>query len=182
MEGKIASQAALWRVSRYTGVSLRWCRLSRFSGPLSSRETRLKTSPKTLPKTAPRTATLQTETSPKTSLCRNPFLTHNVSQNFEKSGSSLKFLTVAGCTLHDRLLLAPHDAFVVCACLSSCLEIPLLLFLLGRCERVLRFMGREVLRETKIQNETVKWVVAKLQGDKTASFCMQTSGREVAGR
>ena len=29
------SQAALWRASRYTGVSLRWYCLSRFDGPLS---------------------------------------------------------------------------------------------------------------------------------------------------
>ena len=32
--GGIAAEAALWRVSRYTGVSLRLYRLSRFNGPL----------------------------------------------------------------------------------------------------------------------------------------------------
>ena len=30
--------------------------------------------------------------------------------------------------------------------------------------------------------QAVKWVVAKLQGDKTASFCGKMSGREVTGR
>ena len=30
--------------------------------------------------------------------------------------------------------------------------------------------------------QAVKWVVAKLQGDKTASFCREGSGREVTGR
>ena len=30
--------------------------------------------------------------------------------------------------------------------------------------------------------QAVKWVVAKLQGDKTASFCREMSGREVTGR
>ena len=29
--------------------------------------------------------------------------------------------------------------------------------------------------------QAVKWVVAKLQGDKTASFCREMSGREVTG-
>ena len=29
--------------------------------------------------------------------------------------------------------------------------------------------------------QTVKWAVAKLQGDKTASFCKNMSGREVTG-
>ena len=30
--------------------------------------------------------------------------------------------------------------------------------------------------------QAVKWAVAKLQGDETASFCREMSGREVAGR
>ena len=30
--------------------------------------------------------------------------------------------------------------------------------------------------------QAVKWVVAKLQGDKAASFCRKMSGREVPGR
>ena len=30
--------------------------------------------------------------------------------------------------------------------------------------------------------QAVKWVVAKLQGAKTASFCWAMSGREVTGR
>ena len=30
--------------------------------------------------------------------------------------------------------------------------------------------------------QAVKWVVAKLQGDKTASFCREMSGREVTRR
>ena len=29
--------------------------------------------------------------------------------------------------------------------------------------------------------QAVKWVVAKLQGDETASFCREMSGREVQG-
>ena len=41
---------------------------------------------------------------------------------------------------------------------------------LGRCERVLHFMGREVKREIKML-KTIKCVVAKLQGDKHASIC-----------
>ena len=53
---------------------------------------------------------------------------------------------------------------------------------MGRCERVLRFMGREVQGRTKFRMQAVKWVVAKLQGDKTASFCREMSGREVTGR
>ena len=38
------------------------------------------------------------------------------------------------------------------------------------------------LREIKIRMQAVKWVVAKLQGDKTTSFCRKMSGREVTGR
>ena len=53
---------------------------------------------------------------------------------------------------------------------------------LGRCERVLCFMGREVQGRYKFKMQAVKWVVAKLQGDKTASFCREMSGREVTGR
>ena len=45
MAGRIATQAALGRVSRYRGVSLREYRLSRFSGPLS-RKIRTPYSPK----------------------------------------------------------------------------------------------------------------------------------------
>ena len=53
---------------------------------------------------------------------------------------------------------------------------------LGRCERVLRFMGREVQGRWKFRMQAVKWVSAKLQGDKAASFCRDMSGREVTGR
>ena len=55
---------------------------------------------------------------------------------------------------------------------------------LGRCERVLRVVGheREVQGRQKCRMEAVKWAVAKLQGDKTASFCREMSGREVTGR
>ena len=42
------------------------------------------------------------------------------------------------------------------------------------------FMGRE--RELKFRMQAVKWVVAKLQVDKTASFCRKMSGREDAAR
>ena len=34
----------------------------------------------------------------------------------------------------------------------------------------------------KFRMQAVKWVVAKLQGDKTTSFCRKMSGREVARR
>ena len=40
----------------------------------------------------------------------------------------------------------------------------------GSCERVFHFMGRKVKKEMNIQNATVKWAVAKLQGDETASY------------
>ena len=53
---------------------------------------------------------------------------------------------------------------------------------MGRCARVLRFMGREVQGRYKFGIQAVKWVVVKLQGDKTASFCKKMSGREVTGR
>ena len=52
----------------------------------------------------------------------------------------------------------------------------------GRCERVLRFMGREVQGRQTFRMQAVKRVVAKLQNDKTASFCREMSGREVTGR
>ena len=55
-------------------------------------------------------------------------------------------------------------------------------FKIGRCERVLRFMGREVQGRQKFRMQTVKWAVAKLQGDKAASFCREMSGREATGR
>ena len=43
-------------------------------------------------------------------------------------------------------------------------------------------MGCEVKGKQKLTMQAVKWAVAKLQGDKTASFCMQeVSGREVTG-
>ena len=54
--------------------------------------------------------------------------------------------------------------------------------LLGCCERVLRFVGREVQWRLKLRMQAVKWAVAKLQGDKKASFCREMSGREVTGR
>ena len=44
---------------------------------------------------------------------------------------------------------------------------------MGRCERVLHFMGREVQGRKKIRVEAAKWVVAKLQGDKSASSAGQ---------
>ena len=53
---------------------------------------------------------------------------------------------------------------------------------LGRCEGVLRFMGREVQGRYKFRIQAVKWLIAKLEGDKTASFCREMSGREVTGR
>ena len=53
---------------------------------------------------------------------------------------------------------------------------------MGRCERVLCFIGREVQWRSKFRMQAVKWVVAKLQGDGTASFCKEMSGREVTGR
>ena len=41
---------------------------------------------------------------------------------------------------------------------------------MGRCKRVLHFMGREDLaQQNEIRMQAVKWLVAKLQGDKTAS-------------
>ena len=39
----------------------------------------------------------------------------------------------------------------------------------GRCERVLHFMGREVKGRQELRMQAVKWVVVKLQGDETAS-------------
>ena len=42
-------------------------------------------------------------------------------------------------------------------------------------------MGREVQGRYKSRMEAVKWLVAKLQGDKTASFRRKMGGREVAG-
>ena len=53
---------------------------------------------------------------------------------------------------------------------------------MGRCKRLLRFMGREVQGQKRLRMQSVKWVVVKLQGVKTASFCMAMSGREVTGR
>ena len=44
------------------------------------------------------------------------------------------------------------------------------------------FHGSRSSREIKFRMQAVKWVVAKLQGDKTASFCREMSGREVTGR
>ena len=52
---------------------------------------------------------------------------------------------------------------------------------LGRCERVLHFMGREVQGRQNFRTQAVKWVVAKLQGDKADSFFGKMSGREVTG-
>ena len=40
--------------------------------------------------------------------------------------------------------------------------------------KVAKFKG-----DNSLGMEAVKWVVAKLQGDKTASFCWKMSGREV---
>ena len=54
--------------------------------------------------------------------------------------------------------------------------------ILGRCERVLHFMGREVQGRWKFRMKAVKWVVTKLQGDETASSCTSMSGRKVTGR
>ena len=47
---------------------------------------------------------------------------------------------------------------------------PLLKELLGRCERVLNFMGHEVQGSSRCRMKAVKWVVAKFQGDEFASF------------
>ena len=55
------------------------------------------------------------------------------------------------------------------------------LIIMGCRERVLRFMGRRVQRRHKFRMHAVKWVAAKLKGDKTASFCGNMSGLEVAG-
>ena len=45
------------------------------------------------------------------------------------------------------------------------------------------FQGSRSSKEMKIQNASCQMgVVAKLQGDKTASFCKEMSGREVTGR
>ena len=52
---------------------------------------------------------------------------------------------------------------------------------MGCCEGVPRFMGCEVTGRKKCRAQAVKRVVAKLQGDKTASFCRKMSGCEVAG-
>ena len=52
----------------------------------------------------------------------------------------------------------------------------------GGCERVLHFMGREIKGRQKIRMQAVKWVVAKLHGDTSATFCRKMSGREVTGR
>ena len=38
----------------------------------------------------------------------------------------------------------------------------------GGCERVLRFMDREVQGRSNFRMQAVKWVVTKLQGDKAA--------------
>ena len=43
-------------------------------------------------------------------------------------------------------------------------------------------MGREVPGRKEFRVQAVKREVAKLQGDKTASFCKETSGREVTRR
>ena len=43
-------------------------------------------------------------------------------------------------------------------------------------------MGREVQGRQKFRMQAAKRVVAKLQGDKSASFCREMSGREVTGR
>ena len=53
------------------------------------------------------------------------------------------------------------------------------LSILGRYEWVLRFMGREVKERYTFRMQAVNGAVAKLQGDKTASFCRKMSGREV---
>ena len=52
---------------------------------------------------------------------------------------------------------------------------------LGHCERFLRCMGREVQRRCDFRTQAVKWVVAKLQGDKTASFCKEMSVAKLQG-
>ena len=44
------------------------------------------------------------------------------------------------------------------------------------------FHGSRSSRENIFRMQAVKWVVAKLQGDETASFCRERSGREVKGR
>ena len=51
---------------------------------------------------------------------------------------------------------------------------------MGHCERVLHFTSREGRYKSRMR--AVKWVVAKLQGDNTTSFCRNMSGREVTGR
>ena len=59
-----------------------------------------------------------------------------------------------------------------CATKFPCfLQVGALTFFLGHCERVLHFIGREVQGRQKFGMHAVKWVAAKLQGDKTASFC-----------
>ena len=44
------------------------------------------------------------------------------------------------------------------------------------------FHGSRSSRELKFRMPAVKWVVAKLQGDKTVSFCREMRGCEVTGR
>ena len=41
---------------------------------------------------------------------------------------------------------------------------------MGRCERVLCFMGREGKGRQIIRMEAIKWAVAKLHGDKLPAF------------
>ena len=50
----------------------------------------------------------------------------------------------------------------------------------SRRNRVISLLQRAP--DTKHRMQAVKWVVAKLQGDKTASFCRKTSGRKVTER
>ena len=52
---------------------------------------------------------------------------------------------------------------------------------MGSCERVLHFIGLEVKGRQKLRMQAVRWVVAKLQEDETASFGDNMSGREVTG-
>ena len=47
---------------------------------------------------------------------------------------------------------------------------------------VLHFMGREVQGRQNFRMQAVTWVVTKLQGDKSASFCMEMSGRKATGK
>ena len=54
--------------------------------------------------------------------------------------------------------------------------------LLGRCERVLHVMGREVKGRQKCGMQALKRAVAKLQGDTHASFRRKISGRVVTRR